>query len=131
MVELGHALVEVTEHGVELVEEDRRDACVEGGDEGLVVDVEPMDDVGDDLIILDGLPRSGKLVGEATERGEVGGWLPFCALMSTVLILFTRLMDCDENIPANMVQSACVVVTVLTVMSTSLERVPSKQPNTC
>ena len=46
-MELGHALVKVTEHGIELVEGDWRNTGVEGRDERLVVDVEAVEDVRD------------------------------------------------------------------------------------
>ena len=37
-------------------------------------------------------------------------WLPFCALMSAVLMLLTRLSDWDENMPAKATQSSRAVV---------------------
>ena len=72
-MKLGHALIEVAQHGIELIEGDRRDAGVEGGDERLVVGAQPMEDVRDQLIVLDGFSGDGELISEAAEGGEVGG----------------------------------------------------------
>ena len=57
-MELGHALIKVTQHGIVLAEGDGRDAGIEGGDERLVVDVEAMENVRDEFVILDGLPAA-------------------------------------------------------------------------
>ena len=46
-VELRHALVEVAEHGEDLIEGGGGDASVEGGDQGLVLQIQPMKDVQD------------------------------------------------------------------------------------
>ena len=68
-MELGHALVKVTQHGIELVEGDGRDAGVEGGDERLVVDVEAVENVRDQFVVLDRLACGGEFIGEAAEGG--------------------------------------------------------------
>ena len=72
-MELGHALIKVTQHGIELVEGDGHDAGVEGGDERLVVDVQAMEDVRDQFVISDRLAGGGEFISEATQGGEVGG----------------------------------------------------------
>ena len=54
--------------------------------------------------------------------------MPFCALMSEVRMLLMRLSDCEENMAARVVQSACVVVIAVTCTNTPLERLLSRYP---
>ena len=80
-MELRDTLIKVAQHGVQLVDGDRRDTGVEGGDEGLVVHIQPMQQVGDELIVLDGLAGRGEFIGEAAMWAKklATGWVPFCA----------------------------------------------------
>ena len=57
VLEVHHALVEVAEHGEDLVEGGGTDAGVEGRGEGLVLLVQPVKDVRDQLVVLDGFAR--------------------------------------------------------------------------
>ena len=72
-MELRDALIEVAQHGKELIKGDGHDAGVESGDERLVVDVEAMEDIRDQLVILDGFSGGGEFIDEAAQGGEVGG----------------------------------------------------------
>ena len=61
-MKLCHTLIKVAQHEVQLVDGDRRDTGVEGGDERLVVHVQSMQQVGDELIVLDGLAGRGEFI---------------------------------------------------------------------
>ena len=69
---LRHALIKIAKHGKELVKGYRSDASVQGRDEGLIILVQPVDDVGYELIILDWFSRRGELISEPPHGGEGG-----------------------------------------------------------
>ena len=72
-VKLRHTLIKVAKHSEKLIKGYRSDSGVQGGDEGLIVLVQPMDDVGYELIVLDRFSRRGELISKPPHGGEEGG----------------------------------------------------------
>ena len=72
-VEVHHPLIKIGQHSEQLIEGDRGHASVQSRDQRLVVSIEPVDDVGDELVVEDGLARRSQLIGVAAHGSEVGG----------------------------------------------------------